>query len=227
MRRIAVIGAAGRLGAFACALITGDARFELVAHVGSNDDLESSLRKSETELALDCTVAGLGAEHAEVMLRTGVRPVIGTSGVIPEQVTALDTLARERGLGGIIVPNFSLGVCLQQRMAKLAAEHLPNVEIIETHRVEKRDAPSGTSLDTARQLEEQTGRAVPIHSVRIPGVLANQELIFGGRGETIRLVHETYSLEAFGPGILAALRFAQDAQGVAHGLSAALWPSND
>lgn len=227
MKRVAVIGAAGRLGAFACTLLTEDTDFKLVASIGSSDDLEASLCSSEAQLALDCTVAGLGAKHAEIMLRAGVRPVIGTSGVTPEEVATLDTLACEQELGGLIVPNFSLGICLQQRMAELAAEHLPNVEIIETHRVEKRDAPSSTSLDTARKLEAQTGREVQIHSVRIPGVLANQELIFGGSGEAIRLVHETYSLDAFGPGILAALRYAAKAQGIAHGLSAALWPAND
>ncbi len=222
MVRVLVIGASGRLGSFACTLLEADSSFELVGRFGSGDDLEASLKSCEAEVGLDCTVASLGAKHGELMLRAGVRPVIGTSGVTREELAALDRLAGELELGGIVVPNFSLGVVLQQRMAELAARHLKSVEIIETHHEKKRDAPSGTALDTAQRLEPITGENVPIHSLRLPGVHSNQEVVFGGSGELLRLVHETYSLEAFAPGILASLRYAQRAAGVALGLGAAL-----
>ncbi len=224
MLRVAIIGASGRLGSFAACLIEKEPEFELVARVTSTDDLGSSLRSSAAQIALDVTVAGLGAEHAQVMLQYGVRPVIGTSGVTPAETQELDELARAKQLGGIVVPNFSLGVCVQQKAAELAAEHLASIEIIETHHPEKRDAPSGTALDTARKLQAQTKRSVPIHSLRVPGVLANQEIVFGGRGEVLRMTHETYSLEAFSSGILASIRFAKSARGITTGLAAAIWP---
>ena len=222
MARVVVIGSSGRLGSFACTLLEADSGFELVGRFGSQDDLVANLESCDAEVGLDCTVAKLGAKHGELMLRAGVRPVIGTSGVTREELGGLDNLAQELGLGGIVVPNFSLGVVLQQRMAELAAQHLQSVEIIETHHEKKADAPSGTALDTAQRLEAITRANVPIHSLRLPGVHSNQEVVFGGSGEILRLVHETYSLEAFAPGILASLRYAQQAAGVALGLGAAL-----
>ncbi len=227
MLKVAVVGSNGRLGAYACKLIEAEPHFELVASLHREPSLADSLQNTGAKVALDVTVAGLGAKHAEIMLREGLRPVIGTSGVTPAEVDALDQLAREFSLGGIVVPNFSLGVCLQQRLAELAVEHFPAVEIVETHHHKKRDAPSGTAADTARRLEARTGKPIPIHSLRLPGVLSNQELVFGGRGEMLRVVHETYSLEAFGAGILAALRYAATADGVALGLGAALWPDQN
>jgi len=218
---VAVVGARGRLGAVACEVVAGAADFELVARLNSKDPLEPSLRASGALLVFECTRAGLGYDHARRILDLGLRPVVGTSGVSPEETRALDEHARALHLGGIVVPNFSLGMWLLQRAALEAARHMQSCEILELHHADKPDAPSGTALDTAEQLRAD-GRTVPIHSVRLPGLYAHQLVIFGAAGESYTLRHDMHGPAAFGPGILAALRHAASAVGVARGLDAAL-----
>jgi 4-hydroxy-tetrahydrodipicolinate reductase len=223
--RVAVIGARGRMGRFALQLLAADANYEVVAEVERGDDLGSALASGGAELGLDLTVAGLGLRHGMRMLEAGVRPVIGTSGVSPQENDELDAAARRLQLGGLVVPNFSLGVWLLQRFCDEAVRHLHRAEIVETHHEAKRDVPSGTALATAERMAAASGLstdAFAIHSLRLPGPLSNQEVVFGGRGEVLRISHETYSIASFGPGILAALRHARSAVGVARGLGAAL-----
>jgi len=222
--KVAVVGAAGRLGALGCEVIAAAADMQLVARLGSKDPLEERLRASGARVVLECTRAGLGYEHARRILALGLRPVVGTSGVSPEETRALDEQARALGLGGLVVPNFSLGMWLLQRAALEAARHFPQCEILELHHEKKLDAPSGTALDTAERLRAQRadGRPVPIHSVRLPGLYAHQLVLFGASGETYTLRHDMSGPAAFGPGILAALRHAAGALGVARGLDAAL-----
>jgi 4-hydroxy-tetrahydrodipicolinate reductase len=222
--RIAVVGARGRLGALACEVIASAGDLELVARLSSRDRLEEELPRSGARVVLECTRAGLGYEHARRILELGLRPVVGTSGVGIEETRALDQLARARGLGGLVVPNFSLGMWLLQRAAEEAVRHFPQCEIVELHHEKKLDAPSGTALDTAERLRAQRAdaKAPPIHSVRLPGLYAHQLVIFGSAGESYTLRHDMSGPAAFGPGILAALRYAATAQGVARGLDAAL-----
>jgi len=222
--KVAVVGAAGRLGALGCEVIAAAADMQLVARLCSKDPLEERLRSSGARVVLECTRAGLGYEHARRILALGLRPVVGTSGVSPEETRALDEQARALGLGGLVVPNFSLGMWLLQRAALEAARHFPQCEILELHHEKKLDAPSGTALDTAERLRAQRadGRPVPIHSVRLPGLYAHQLVLFGASGETYTLRHDMSGPAAFGPGILAALRHAANALGVARGLDAAL-----
>ncbi|MFO1009891.1 MAG: dihydrodipicolinate reductase C-terminal domain-containing protein [Planctomycetota bacterium] len=219
-KRVAVVGAAGRLGRHACEVLSASAEFELVARIGSRDELETTVRTTRAELALETTRAGLGFEHAARLLRAGVRPLVATSGVSPEQNDELDRLARELGLGGLVVPNFSLGSWLLQRLSVEAARWFEHAEIVELHHEKKRDAPSGTALETARRMKAARAveRDVPIHSVRLPGLYAHQEVLFGARGETLTLRHDMSGPEAFGPGILAGLRYVATAHGVARGL---------
>lgn len=223
--RVAVIGAGGRMGSFALRLLTDEPGFQVVAGIEHGEDLADRLAASEAEVGLDLTVAGLGARHGMTMLELGVRPVIGTSGVSLDENRELDAFARGRALGGLVVPNFSLGVWLLQRFCDQAVRHLRRAEIVETHHDKKRDAPSGTARDTAERMAAELGvdpARFPIHSLRLPGPLSNQEVVFGGRGEVLRIVHETYGIESFGPGILAALRHARSALGVGRGLGLAL-----
>lgn len=152
------------------------------------------------------------------LLESGIRPVIGTSGVSPDQTAALDAEARRLGLGGLVVPNFSLGMWALQRAAELAVQYLPSAAIIEQHHERKLDSPSGTALHT----REVLGPDVPIHSVRLQGLYAHQEVILGGPGETLTLRHDMRGPQAFGPGIIAALRYAASATGVGRGLGPAL-----
>ncbi len=222
---VVVIGAEGRLGRHACALLESDGRYRLAARYARGGWNESALRASGATVGLDLTVAGLGAAHGLALLRAGLRPVIGTSGVSLDETADLDAVARDLGLGGLVVPNFSAGSWLLQRAAEEAARFFPRSAIVESHHEDKRDAPSGTARDTAERMAAARGadssEDVPIHSLRLPGVLANQEVVFGGRGEVLRLRHETYGLECYDAGLLSALRYAEDASGVGRGLGLA------
>jgi len=222
--RLAVVGAEGRMGRFACE-VTGGA-YELVARIGREDDLAHELRASRAQLALDVTVAGLGYEHGRTMLSCGVRPLIGTSGVEESEVRELDGLARELDLGGLVVANFSLGMWVLQRLALDAARYFSACEIIEEHHADKRDAPSGTALDTARRLRATGAGEVPIHAVRLPGLHATQTVQFGGTGEVLRLRHEALGVEAYERGLLAALAYVRGATGVTSGLDVVFGPSD-
>lgn len=220
---VAVVGARGRLGAFACAELRASAEFELVAELGREHGLASVLRECGAVLALDATVAGRGGEHGRIMLAAGVRPLIGTSGVTRAEAAELDRQARARGLGGLVVPNFSLGMAALNRAAEALAAAFPSVTIVERHHERKRDAPSSSARDTAERLAERRGGvAVPILSVRAPGSYAHQEVLFGAPGETLTLRHDMLGPEAFGPGLLLALRHAARATGVGFGLEHAL-----
>ena len=220
--RVAVVGARGRLGRFACELLRADPGFELVAELAREHDLAAALGECGARVALDATVAGLGGAHARAMLAAGVRAVIGTSGVSRAEAAELDRLARAANLGGIVVPNFSLGMACLNRAAQALAAFFTSVTIVERHRETKRDAPSASARDTAERLERLRGAPVPILSVRAPGLYAHQEVLFGAPGETLTLRHDMLGPEAFGPGIVAALRYAEHARGGALGLAAAL-----
>ncbi len=220
---VAVVGARGKLGRMVSDLLEDHPEFRLSARFSSADDWPRELARSPVELVFECTRQGLGLEHARVALEAGKRVVVGTSGVDPAQTRALDDLARSRGLGGIVVPNFSFGALHMLRLAEELARSFEAVEIVERHHATKRDAPSGTARETARRIQlARPEREVPIHSLRLPGVYAEQELVFGSAGETFTLRHAMSDPRAFAPGVLASLRYAARAEGVAYGLEAAL-----
>lgn len=213
------------MGRFALELLAASERFVVELELDHEDDLDERLSRADVTLGLDFTVAGRGFEHGRAMIAAGVRPVIGTSGVTPEENAELDRLARERGLGGLVVPNFSLGILLLQRFAALAAEAYGSCEIVELHHDGKRDVPSGTALRIAELVDAvraPADGAVPIHSVRLPGLYAHHEVLFGGAGETLGLRHDMSGPAAFGPGILLALEHALTAEGVGRGLEVAV-----
>lgn len=220
--RIALVGANGRMGKFVQRLLASEDDLEIVCRIDRGDDLHRVLSEVQPTVGLDFTVAGMGAVHALAMLECGVRPVVGTSGVTSAEDAVLDATARAGRLAGLIVPNFCLGVWLQQELARLAALFLPSVAIVEEHHQKKKDAPSGTAIDTAAQLAGVKGVApssIPVHSVRLQGLYSNQTVLFGGPGEVVRITHQTYGLDAFGPGVLAALRYVAAAEpGVRRGI---------
>ena len=152
----------------------------------------------EAEVAVDFTRPDAVAETAERCLAHGVPMVIGTTGF---DHARLDALAREHGVAAFHAPNFALGAVLMIRFAAEAAAHLPRAEIVELHNEAKVDAPSGTARATA----DAMGTSPVIHSVRLPGLVAHQEVLFGGDGELLTVRHDTFSREAFAPGVLLAL----------------------
>ena len=166
----------------------------------------------EADVATDFTRPNAVEENVRLCLEAGVPCVVGTTGFDQERVAAL---ADVHGLPVFFAPNFALGAVLMLRFAREAAQVLERAEIVELHAETKLDAPSGTALATAAAI----GRETPIHSVRLPGLVAHQEVIFGGRGETLTIRHDTTSREAFVPGVLLAL---ERVQGLPPGLTVGL-----
>ena len=154
------------------------------------------------DVAIDFTRPDEVRANVERCLDAGVPCIVGTSGLGPADVAALDAKAKEKGVACFVAPNFALGAALMMRFAGEAAKHLPKAEIVELHHEAKLDAPSGTAKATAELLPGD----VPIHSVRLPGLLAHQEVIFGGLGQTLTIRHDTISRDAFVPGVLLALQ---------------------
>jgi 4-hydroxy-tetrahydrodipicolinate reductase len=150
------------------------------------------------EAMIDFTVPDAVEANVGAALERGIPSVIGTTGF---DHASLDGLARERGIACFHAPNFALGAVLMMRFAHEAAQHMPRAEIIELHNEAKRDAPSGTAKATA----ELVGGDPAIHSVRLPGLVAHQEILFGGDGQLLTIRHDTFSREAFVPGVLLAL----------------------
>jgi 4-hydroxy-tetrahydrodipicolinate reductase len=154
------------------------------------------------DVAIDFTRPDAVRANVELCLDAGIPCIVGTSGLRPDDIAALDAKAKEKGVVCFVAPNFALGAALMMRFAGEAAKHLSKAEIIELHHEAKLDAPSGTAKATAELLRGE----VPIHSVRLPGLLAHQEVIFGGLGQTLTIRHDTISREAYVPGVLLALR---------------------
>jgi 4-hydroxy-tetrahydrodipicolinate reductase len=187
--KVALFGIDGKVGAVLAPALR-DAGHEVVD--GRQDGPDGC------DAAVDFTRPDAVAENVERCLAAGVPVVIGTSGFDADTV---DTAAREAGVPCFHAPNFSRGAVLMMRFAEEAAGAFPSAEILELHHETKKDAPSGTSKATAARM----GTDPPIHSVRLPGLVAHQEVIFGGPGETLTIRHDTISREAFVPGVLLAL----------------------
>jgi 4-hydroxy-tetrahydrodipicolinate reductase len=153
------------------------------------------------DAAVDFTRPDAVRANIEGCLAAGIACVVGTTGLTPDDLDAFDNRARESGVPCFVAPNFALGAVLMMRFAAEAGRHLPRAEIIELHDERKVDAPSGTAKATAAALPGD----VPIHSVRLPGLVAHQEVLFGGPGQVLTIRHDTTSREAFVPGVLLAL----------------------
>ncbi|MCL6446443.1 MAG: 4-hydroxy-tetrahydrodipicolinate reductase, partial [Alicyclobacillus sp.] len=163
--------------------------------------------------------------HVDHAVTRGVRPVIGATGYTPDDLARWDRELRAQGLGGIAAPNFALGALLMIRFAREAARWYGRAEIIELHHDGKKDAPSGTAKRTAQAMMEERGdnAAIPIHSVRLPGLVAHQEVIFGGTGEVLTIRHDSLSRTSFMPGVLTACEQVMTLTGLVHGLEHVLW----
>jgi 4-hydroxy-tetrahydrodipicolinate reductase len=233
MLRVGVAGALGRLGRVACAAVESTEDCRLVAalarragepagSVTTDDDLGVFLSRG-LDVVVDCTVQPATLDVARGAVIAGIPPVIGATGWNADDRRALDELCREHGVAAMLVPNFSFGAALMMRFAEQAARVLPRAEIVELHHDAKRDAPSGTARLTAERIAASGAPAPAIHSVRLPGLVAHQEVIFGGAGETLTLRHDSLARESFGPGIVAAVRAVRTlAPGVTVGMDAVL-----
>jgi 4-hydroxy-tetrahydrodipicolinate reductase len=201
--RVAVAGAAGRMGATVCEAVDGAPDMELVGRADPLLDttLEQAIAGGRPEVVVDFTRPDTALSNAIACLEAGVHVVIGTTGFDPAP------LYGTTGANVLIAPNFAIGAVLMMRFAAEAARHMAKAEIVELHHDRKLDAPSGTAARTARLMAEATGgEQPPIHSVRLPGLVANQEVILGDVGQTLTIRHDTTGRDSFMPGVLLAVR---------------------
>lgn len=201
--------------------------------------VEEALDQFPAEVLVDFTTPHSVRKHMELALAKGVRPVVGTSGLTEKDVSELDELCRAKQVGGIIAPNFAIGAVLMMVFAAQAAKYLPHVEIIELHHDRKLDAPSGTAVKTAELIaanRQQINQGHPeetetitgargaeyqgfrIHSVRLPGLVAHQEVLFGGSGQLLTIKHDSLNRESFMPGVKLAIEKVVELKSLVYGL---------
>jgi 4-hydroxy-tetrahydrodipicolinate reductase len=212
--RVVVSGAAGRMGQTVCTAVEGAPDMELVGRADPllETTLEQVLGEGRPDVAVDFTRPDTAIDNALECLRAGVHVVIGTTGFdiarLTEQADAIAAENPERGAANVLLaPNFAIGAVLMMRFAAEAATHMQKAEIVELHHDRKLDAPSGTAALTAKLMAQASGHPEPpIHSVRLPGIVANQEVILGAEGQTLTIRHDTTGRESFMPGVLLAIR---------------------
>jgi len=236
--RVLVNGYKGRMGQESVAAIKNDPELDLVAKTDLNDDLNEIIKKSRAQVVLDFTHADVVMEVSEKIIESGASPVIGTSGLLPGQIERLKNLCMKKNIGGLIVPNFAIGAVLMMKFSQEAAKYLPNAEVIEMHHDGKLDAPSGTAIKTANMISEISrspsnsitekeiisgsrggnSKGVRIHSVRLPGLIAHQEVIFGGNSQTLTIRHDSFHRESFMPGVCLACKKVLGLKELVYGL---------
>jgi 4-hydroxy-tetrahydrodipicolinate reductase len=200
--RVAVAGAAGRMGQTVCDAVAGADDMELVARVDPALDTTLAQALSERpDVLVDFTVPTTAVANTREAVAAGVHVVIGTTGFDPGQLSDLS----DAKANIFIAPNFAIGAVLMMQFATAAARHMRKAEIIELHHDSKVDAPSGTAKRTASLMSDALGD-VPIHSVRLPGLVAHQEVIFGDVGQTLTIRHDSTDRTSFMPGVLLAIR---------------------
>jgi 4-hydroxy-tetrahydrodipicolinate reductase len=225
--RVGVAGAAGRMGETVCTAVEGASDMELVGRADPllGLTLAQMLEQSAAEVVVDFTQPDTALENALRCVRAGAHVVIGTTGFDLDALTeGLRTLRKNamppahgeeapnpiptaRPANVLVAPNFAIGAVLMMRFAAEAAKHMRKAEIVELHHDRKLDAPSGTAARTARLMAEASGGPPPpIHSVRLPGIVANQEVILGDEAQTLTIRHDTTGRESFMPGVLLAIR---------------------
>ena len=239
--RVGVIGARGRMGSEVCLAVDAAADLDLVAAVGLGDWL-FSLADAGSQVAVDFTHPDAVMEHVRFCVDQHIHAVVGTSGLTEERLNTIrEWLAVKPDLGVIVVPNFAIGAVLATRFARLAARFFESAEIIEMHHAGKADAPSGTAYSAAQAIAQTrkeldlgpvpdatTHQAdgargadidgIHVHSVRLPGLVAHQEIILGSAGETLTIRHDSLHRSSFMPGVLAAIRAVPTRPGLTVGL---------
>lgn len=216
---------------------------EAVELIPFSSDLDSLLRSCNADVVVDFTNAEVSMAAARIAIKQKVNMVIGTSGLSEENLAEIEQLCQASKVGAVVAPNFSLGAALLIYLSKFAAKFFDHAEIIEMHHDKKADAPSGTAIATARAMSQMHGKpfiypevtrevlsntrggqmgGVAIHSLRLPGFMAGQEVIFSGAGETLSLRHNAISRECYLPGVILAIKEVKKHKGLTYGLDALL-----
>lgn len=235
--RVIVNGAKGRMGTEAVRAVSSQPDLHLVAATDAGDDLAAAIARTRAEVVVDFTVASAAVANVEMILSAGASPVMGTSGFGPAEIEHVRGLCARLGRPALIAPNFALASVLLARFAAEAARYLPHVELIEAHHDKKEDSPSGTAIKVAIDIAHArrevpvapTKETVPgvrggvvegvrVHAIRVPGLLARMECLFGGPGDTLTIRHDTLTRESFMPGVLLAVRRVRGLDGLVYGL---------
>lgn len=257
--KVAVSGACGRMGQTVVKAVIADSELQLVGAIDVKNagrdigeiigdgligvtvgtDFGAVLTASHADVVVDFTNPNSVMGNIRLALQQGVCPVVGTTGLSPEDIAEVRRLCENLHGKAIISPNFSIGAILLMKLSVQVAKYMPHVEIIELHHDQKLDAPSGTALRTAELIAEVRGTikqghpdefeklagsrggtlaGIPIHSVRLPGYVASEEVIFGGVGQTLTLRHDSISRESFMPGVTLACRKVLSVEGLVYGL---------
>jgi 4-hydroxy-tetrahydrodipicolinate reductase len=209
--RVAVSGAAGRMGETVCEAVDGADDMELAGRADPSLDAPLEDVLDGTDVVVDFTTPDAASGNVRTCVAAGVHAVVGTTGFDLDELRSAVEAERADGANVLIAPNFAIGAVLMMEFARRAAGHMPEAEIIELHHAAKLDAPSGTAKRTAELIEAAGGTVhEPIHSVRLPGLVAHQEVIFGGEGQTLSIRHDTIDRTSFMPGVLLAVRGVSD-----------------
>lgn len=233
MKNILVCGCGGKMGRTVSNYICSLPDYKLVAGVDPKfaghslkeiassapdikieSNVKDALSKNNIDIVIDFTAPSVVVNNAIECLNAKKAILIGTTGISQENQNMLDELAKKNNTSIMIVPNFAIGAILMMNFAKIAAKFMKSAEIIELHHDQKVDKPSGTAIKTRKEMLEATGRldeesnseVIPIHSVRLPGLVAHQEVIFGDLGQTLTIRHDTCNRDSFMPGIAMALK---------------------
>jgi 4-hydroxy-tetrahydrodipicolinate reductase len=204
MIRVAVAGAAGRMGEAVCEAVEGAGDTELSGRADPALGVELADVLAGADVVVDFTTPDTALANARACLDAGVHAVVGTTGF---DLDALRNAAENAQANCFVAPNFAIGAVLLMQVAQAIAPHMPECEIVELHHDRKLDAPSGTAKRTAELIDAAGGNVHrPIHSVRLPGLVAHQEVVFGGEGQTLSIRHDSIDRRSFMPGVLLAVR---------------------
>ena len=244
MIKVAVCGANGKMGQEVVKAINADNETELVAKIdivnGEYNSIEDAHKSKEIDILVDFTQPKSIYENALYCLNNGINIVIGTTGLKDEQIKELKQLSEKNKVACFIAPNFSTGAVLMMKFAQMAAKYFDNAEIIELHHNQKKDAPSGTAVKTAQLMAEAnksftTGNCeetetiegargansydnIHIHSVRMPGYMASQEVLFGSDGQILSIRHDSTNRTCYMPGVMMAVKYAYEHKNFTYGL---------
>lgn len=240
MIKVAVAGALGRMGSEVVRAVQATEGMEIVAQIEVADNLAQELKYSDAQVMVDFTVPASAMTNIRTALESKVIPIVGTTGLSPADLDELRQLCEQHQTACLIAPNFAIGAILMMQFSAQAAKYLPDVEIIELHHEKKVDAPSGTAVKTAQMIAAaRTGKpaakpenafeshagatgsdvdGIPVHSVRLPGFVASQEVIFGTQGQRLSIRHDSLDRTSFMPGVVLAIQKSASLTGLIYGL---------
>lgn len=239
--RVAVLGARGRMGSHVVEAVNGAGDMKLVAQLDAGDDIAAELKKAQPDVAVDFTVPDVTEANVSALIDAGIHAVVGTTGWDADSLNRVENRLEGREVGVLIAPNFSLSAVLAMSFAQQAARWFESAEVIELHHPDKVDAPSGTAVHTAQLIAAARNDAemapmpdatstsmdgargasvdgIPVHSVRLRGLVAHEEILFGGPGEQLTIRTDSFDRISFMPGVLAAVREIAKKPGLTVGL---------